>query len=103
MFYFLIVPLAVKNLKDSALVERLRDRIYSILENYCRQRYPDQSSRFAKLLVRLPALRSIGLKCVEYLFFQTLLNETKRKETIGLFLILILTEQFLTNFLFIYL
>ncbi|MCQ4179945.1 hypothetical protein FK518_30895, partial [Klebsiella pneumoniae] len=25
--------------------------------------------RFAKLLLRLPALRSIGLKCLEHLFF----------------------------------
>lgn len=28
----------------------------------------DQNSRFAKLLLRLPALRSVGLKCINYLF-----------------------------------
>jgi hypothetical protein len=32
-------------------------------------------SRFAKLLLRLPALRSIGLKCVEHLFFYKLIKD----------------------------
>ncbi len=31
--------------------------------------------RFAKLLLRLPALRSIGLKCMEHLFFYKILKE----------------------------
>ena len=61
----------------------MRDRIYSILEFYCRQRYPEQPSRFAKLLVRLPALRSIGLKCKGQLFFLPLLKETDRKDSFG--------------------
>lgn len=34
------------------------------------------SSRFAKLLLRLPALRSIGLKCLEHLFFFKLIGDT---------------------------
>lgn len=33
-------------------------------------------SRFAKLLLRLPALRSIGLKCLEHLFFFKLIGDT---------------------------
>lgn len=32
--------------------------------------------RFAKLLLRLPALRSIGLKCLEHLFFFKLIGDT---------------------------
>lgn len=64
---------SVGKLKDVAQVERLRDRIYSLLEVHCRQRYPEQPARFAKLLVRLPPLRSIGLKCVEHLFVGPLL------------------------------
>lgn len=34
------------------------------------------SHRFAKLLLRLPALRSIGLKCLEHLFFFKLIGDT---------------------------
>lgn len=41
---------------------------------------PDPSRRparrFAKLLLRLPALRSIGLKCLEHLFFFKLIGDT---------------------------
>lgn len=33
-------------------------------------------NRFAKLLLRLPALRSIGLKCLEHLFFFKLIGDT---------------------------
>lgn len=38
--------------------------------------YPDEPGRFAKLLLRLPALRSIGLKCLEHLFFFKLIGDT---------------------------
>nr|AAC15588.1 retinoid X receptor [Amblyomma americanum] len=48
----------------------------SALEEHCRQQYPDQPGRFAKLLLRLPALRSIGLKCLEHLFFFKLIGDT---------------------------
>ncbi|KAG7280606.1 hypothetical protein CRUP_002068 [Coryphaenoides rupestris] len=43
---------------------------------YCKQKYPEQPGRFAKLLLRLPALRSIGLKCLEHLFFFKLIGDT---------------------------
>lgn len=38
--------------------------------------YSLPSCRFAKLLLRLPALRSIGLKCLEHLFFFKLIGDT---------------------------
>ena len=38
--------------------------------------YADEPGRFAKLLLRLPALRSIGLKCLEHLFFFKLIGDT---------------------------
>lgn len=57
-----------KGLKNVDKVEQLRESVYSTLEKYCRTKYSDQNSRFAKLLLRLPALRSVGLKCVDYLF-----------------------------------
>ena len=50
-------------------VESLREKVYASLEEYCKTQYSDEPGRFAKLLLRLPALRSIGLKCIEHLFF----------------------------------
>nr|AEW68002.1 retinoid X receptor [Halocynthia roretzi] len=66
----------VKNLSDPAHIESLREKVYASLEAYCRSKYPDQPGRFAKLLLRLPALRSIGLKCLEHLFFFKLIGDT---------------------------
>ncbi|XP_032363469.1 retinoic acid receptor RXR-beta-A isoform X4 [Etheostoma spectabile] len=65
-----------KGLSNPSEVELLRERVYASLESYCKQKYPDQQGRFAKLLLRLPALRSIGLKCLEHLFFFKLIGDT---------------------------
>lgn len=59
----------VRGLKSIQDVTKLREMIYAALEGYCRVAWPDDAGRFAKLLLRLPAIRSIGLKCLEYLFF----------------------------------
>lgn len=58
----------VKGLTCCNDVEILREKVYAALEEYTRTTYPEEPGRFAKLLLRLPALRSIGLKCLEYLF-----------------------------------
>nr|QJG66095.1 retinoid X receptor [Bonellia viridis] len=57
-------------------VETLREKVYASLEEYCKTHYVDEPGRFAKLLLRLPALRSIGLKCMEHLFFFKLIGDT---------------------------
>lgn len=62
----------MKSLKSGPLVEQYRDKVYAALEEHCKSKYTNQPGRFAKLLLRLPALRSIGLKCVEHLFFKQL-------------------------------
>ena len=64
-----------RGLRNIAEVEQFREGVYIALEEYTRMSYPDQNSRFPKLLLRLPALRSIGLKCVEHLFFLKLSAE----------------------------
>ena len=51
--------------------------MYATLEEHCRIRHEKDPSRFAKLLLRLPALRSIGLKCAEHHFFFKLVNENE--------------------------
>ncbi|XP_076320863.1 retinoic acid receptor RXR-alpha-B-like isoform X4 [Tachypleus tridentatus] len=65
-----------KKLRLVQQVEALREKVYAALEEYCKQSYADQQGRFAKLLLRLPALRSIGLTCLEHLFFYRLINDT---------------------------
>ncbi|MGH0141515.1 UNVERIFIED_CONTAM: hypothetical protein FKN15_074165 [Acipenser sinensis] len=65
-----------KGLSNPGEVEALREKVYASLEAYCKQKYPEQPGRFAKLLLRLPALRSIGLKCLEHLFFFKLIGDT---------------------------
>jgi len=63
-----------KDLQAVELVERLREHVYATLEDYVRHEYPREPGRFAKLLLRLPALRSIGLKCREKILFLELLG-----------------------------
>ncbi|XP_063057084.1 retinoic acid receptor RXR-gamma-B isoform X2 [Engraulis encrasicolus] len=65
-----------KGLSNPQEVEALREKVYASLESYTKHKYPDQPGRFAKLLLRLPALRSIGLKCLEHLFFFKLIGDT---------------------------
>lgn len=65
-----------KGLKSVKQVERLREMVYATLEEYCHQKAADDPGRFAKLLLRLPALRSIGLKCLEHLFLFKLIGDT---------------------------
>lgn len=78
-----------KSLNAVQEVENLREKVYASLEEYCRLQYPDEPGRFAKLLLRLPALRSIGLKCIEHLFFFKFIGET----SIDSFLLNLLSSQ----------
>lgn len=65
-----------KGLQSVNEVEVLRDKVYVALEEYCRTTHPEEPGRFAKLLLRLPSLRSIGLKCMEHLFFYKLIGDS---------------------------
>ncbi|XP_069698584.1 retinoic acid receptor RXR-alpha-B isoform X2 [Periplaneta americana] len=65
----------VRGLKSAPDVEALREKVYAALEEYTRTTHPDEPGRFAKLLLRLPSLRSIGLKCLEHLFFFRLIGD----------------------------
>ncbi len=65
-----------KGLKSVPQVEQLREKVYQALDEATRVSHPEEPGRFAKLLLRLPALRSIGLKCLEHLFFFKLIGDT---------------------------
>lgn len=67
--------LDVRGLRSVHEVEILREKVYGVLEEYTRSQHPSEPGRFAKLLLRLPALRSIGLKCLEHLFFFRLIAD----------------------------
>lgn len=57
-------------------MESLRSKIYACLDEYCRQRKPSEDGRFAQMLLRLPALRSMSLKCMESLHLYGVLDES---------------------------
>lgn len=73
---FCAFHLGCKGLQSVDEVEMLRDKVYVALEDYCRSAHPDEPGRFAKLLLRLPSLRSVGLKCLEHLFFYKLIGDS---------------------------
>jgi nuclear receptor subfamily 2 group B protein 4 len=73
--WILCCVVEVRGLKSGQEVELLREKVYAALEEYTRATHPDEPGRFAKLLLRLPALRSIGLKCLEHLFFFRLIGD----------------------------
>ncbi|KNC32474.1 hypothetical protein FF38_00497 [Lucilia cuprina] len=64
----------VPGLSDIQPVEMLQDQAQCILTDHVRLRYPRQATRFGRLLLLLPSLRTIRACTIESLFF---------KETIG--------------------
>ncbi|XP_025160601.1 retinoic acid receptor RXR-alpha-B isoform X3 [Harpegnathos saltator] len=66
----------VRGLKSVQEVNLLREKIYAALEEYTRMSRPNDPGRFAKLLLRLPSIRSIGLKCLEHLFFFKVIGDS---------------------------
>lgn len=47
-------------LSDVAHIETLQEKSQCALEEYCRGQYPNQPTRFGKLLLRLPSLRTVS-------------------------------------------
>uniref|UniRef100_A0A8C4N313 NR LBD domain-containing protein n=1 Tax=Eptatretus burgeri TaxID=7764 RepID=A0A8C4N313_EPTBU len=61
-------------LSDTAHVEGLQEKSQCALEEYVRAQYPGQPSRFGRLLLRLPSLRSVSSSVIEQLFFVRLVG-----------------------------
>ncbi|KAJ1179647.1 hypothetical protein NDU88_004881 [Pleurodeles waltl] len=61
-------------LSDVAHVESLQEKSQCALEEYVRSQYPNQPTRFGKLLLRLPSLRTVSSSVIEQLFFVRLVG-----------------------------
>ncbi|XP_063928415.1 steroid receptor seven-up, isoforms B/C isoform X4 [Zophobas morio] len=63
-------------LSDVAHIESIQEKSQCALEEYCRTQYPNQPTRFGKLLLRLPSLRTVSSAVIEQLFFVRLVGKT---------------------------
>jgi len=63
-------------LSDTSHIESVQEKSQCALEEYVRHQYPNQPSRFGKLLLRLPSLRTVSASAIEQLFFVRLVGKT---------------------------
>lgn len=63
-------------LSETQTIEQLQEKSQCALEEYCRTQYPNQPTRFGKLLLRLPSLRTVSPAVIEQLFFVRLVGKT---------------------------
>jgi len=63
-------------ISDVTHVESIQEKSQCALEEYVRTQYPGQPTRFGKLLLRLPSLRTISAQVIEQLFFVRLVGKT---------------------------
>ncbi|KAL0977998.1 hypothetical protein UPYG_G00164480 [Umbra pygmaea] len=63
-------------LSDVTHVDGLQEKSQCALEEYVRSQYPNQPTRFGKLLLRLPSLRTVSSSVIEQLFFVRLVGKT---------------------------
>ena len=63
-------------LSESQTIDQLQEKSQCALEEYCRTQYPNQPTRFGKLLLRLPSLRTVSSTVIEQLFFVRLVGKT---------------------------
>lgn len=73
---FLINSTDACGLSDVAHIESLQEKSQCALEEYCRTQYPNQPTRFGRLLLRLPSLRTVSSQVIEQLFFVRLVGKT---------------------------
>ena len=70
------LPVDAYHLSDIGHIESLQEKSQCALEEYCRTQYPNQPTRFGKLLLRLPSLRTVSSQVIEQLFFVRLVGKT---------------------------
>ena len=75
--FFVVVSLSdACGLTESQTIDQLQEKSQCALEEYCRTQYPNQPTRFGKLLLRLPSLRTVSSTVIEQLFFVRLVGKT---------------------------
>ena len=72
--WYLIFSDAV-GLTSPQVIEQLQEKSQCALEEYCKSHYPQQPTRFGKLLLRLPSLRTVSATVIEQLFFVRLVGK----------------------------
>merc|ERR1719219_764846 len=82
-------------LTSPSQIEQLQEKSQCALEEYCRTQYPNQPTRFGKLLLRLPSLRTVSASVIEQLFFVRLLGKVTTETIIK---DMLLTGNFNFNF-----
>ncbi|XP_036676809.1 protein ultraspiracle [Drosophila suzukii] len=70
----------IRGIKNRAEIEMCREKVYACLDEHCRLEHPGDDGRFAQLLLRLPALRSISLKCQDHLFLFRITSDRPLEE-----------------------
>ena len=70
MFSFVAFETEGRSLQDQSTVSNLQDQAQLALSKYIASAYPNQPSRFGKLLLMLPTLKSIDSATIEALFFR---------------------------------
>ena len=63
-------------MSNAQAIEQLQEKSQCALEEYCRTQYPNQPTRFGRLLLRLPSLRTVSSQVIEQLFFVRLVGKT---------------------------
>lgn len=63
-------------LTDVSYIDSVQEKSQCALEEYIRSQYPSQPSRFGRLLLRLPSLRTVPPQVIEQLFFVRLVGKT---------------------------
>ena len=69
-------PTDAPGLSDVQIIEQMQEKSQCALEEYCRSQYPNQPTRFGRLLLRLPSLRTVSSAVIEQLFFVRLVGKT---------------------------
>ena len=64
-------------------VEIYQEQILTALETRCKTMYPVTPLRYSKLLLRLPALRSLSLESMQHMEVQRTLGNTKMDSIFG--------------------
>ena len=56
--------------------EASQEVVLSAMERYCKNRFPEETFRFGKILLKLMGLRAVNANDLEFLFFSKILHHT---------------------------